>query len=90
MTDSLPADFGHHPGWFGAFTRDQAPGAIPNGSPIRKVATEDGDTNPVGARGLVLGSVDVPGKGLAYFVEWDATPRCAVFVVAWKIAAITN
>ena len=33
----------NHPGWLGAFTDDQAEGAIPNGTPIVKVKTEPGD-----------------------------------------------
>lgn len=26
--------------------------------------------------------------GVAYFVEWDNRPRCAVFVVAKKLGAV--
>jgi hypothetical protein len=74
-----------YPGWFGIFTREQAPGALPNGTRIVKVQTEKGDAHPIGARATVLGSMAAPNVGLGYFVEWDAKPRCAVFVVDWKV-----
>lgn len=84
MSETIKA----HPGWHGSFTRNQAPGAYPNGTRIVKVETEHGDTNPVGAMGTVLGSLQhprYPEMGIGYFIEWDRTPRCAVLVVAWKI-----
>lgn len=78
----------NEPGWTGSFTRRQASGAIPNGTRIVKVAVDgDGSTerNPIGTRGVVLGSVDGGPMGLGYFVEWDTMPRVACGVVAWKI-----
>lgn len=78
------------PGWIGHFTREQAPGAIPNGTPIIKVEAEDGDANPVGTRGKVLGSIRDPrvmDNALLYFLEWDSMPRTAVACIGWKIAA---
>jgi hypothetical protein len=44
-------------GWHGVFTRQQAKGAIPNGSRIVKTASEKGDSTPYGALGTVLGSL---------------------------------
>ncbi len=79
-------------GWVGVFTRSRAPGAYPNGSRVEKVATEEGDTHPIGALATVLGSVcDLaqPHLGIGYFVEWDAHPRRAVLVVANKIRPAT-
>lgn len=76
-----------YPGWVGMHTRDHAPGALPNGSRVRKVRTEAGDTHPIGSMATILGSVSDP-IGNGYFVEWDATPRHAVFVVETKIEAI--
>lgn len=85
-------------GWFGALTRDQAPGAIANGTRIVKAESEPGDTNPVGTRGVVLGSIDVsdialpelkrPAEQFVYFVEWDSLPRHAFFMVDWKIRPV--
>jgi hypothetical protein len=84
--------FQHEPGWHGAFTRGQAPGAIPNGRRIVKTATEDGDTNPLGTMGTVLGSLSRPevlNGALMYFVEWDTMPRVAVGVIANKIGELS-
>jgi hypothetical protein len=74
-----------HDGWTGVHTRDEAAGAIPNGTRVYKDVFEDGDTHPTGARATVLGSLYAPGPGYAYFVEWDDTPRVAVLVAGMKI-----
>jgi hypothetical protein len=68
------------------FTTEQAEGAWPTGTHVIKIKAEPGDKHPVGATATVLGSIGAPGVGLGYFVEWDALPRHAVFVVAWKLA----
>jgi hypothetical protein len=84
-----PPPLCEEPGWIGAFTRNQVPGAIPNGQRIVKVTTEEGDSNPVGTEGAVLGSFNHPkvfGGAVMYFVEWNSTPRMAVAVVGRKIA----
>lgn len=52
-----PPGFTEEPGMVGAFTREQAPGAIPNGTRIVKHYAEAWDANPVGAHGVVLGSM---------------------------------
>jgi hypothetical protein len=79
-----------YPGWIGGHSREQVPGAIPNGTRVRKVKTEPVDTHPIGAEATVLGSIAIehPELGVAYFVEWDAKPKVAVLVVSWKIAPI--
>ncbi len=74
------------PGWSNPFTRQQAPQArFPNGSRISKYKSETGDITLAGTQGTVLGSLYHPTLGFGYFVEWDDKPRCAVFVVGWKI-----
>lgn len=78
----------NHPGWIGGFTRDQAKGAIPNGTRIKKTASEEGDATTDGTLGTVLGSFQSPasmGMLLFYFVEWDDNKRVAVGVMGWKI-----
>jgi hypothetical protein len=85
------------PGYVGAFTRDQAEGAIPNGATIRKAKLEKNDSTPLGTLGVVLGSFDGIKLGLSeaerngsrfmYFIEWFNKPGCAVCVVDWKIEA---
>lgn len=82
-----------HPRYVGVFTRGEAPGAIPNGARIVKVIMEAGDSQPVGAGGVVLGSMKPPAElrkqfpdvHYFYFVEWDAMPGVAVGVMSSKI-----
>ncbi len=82
--------FRTEPGYVGAFTREQADGAIPNGSKVRKVAVEHGDAHPVGALAIVLGSIREPygEHRIMYFLEWDRLPRHAVGCIAWKIEQV--
>lgn len=74
-----------YPGWTGWHTRAQAPGAIANGTRIRKAVMQPGDTHAVGAIGTVLGSLHLAKLGYAYFVAWEAHPQHAVFVTEKKI-----
>lgn len=79
-----------HEGWFGSFTTAQAPGAMPNGTRVRKSAEDPGgDSTPLGTLGTVLGSFVgyLPGDAamLSYFVEWDGKPRIAASAVFWKL-----
>jgi hypothetical protein len=75
-----------YPGWAGIHCRDQYPGAYTNGSRVVKVAGDAKDAHAIGTGATVLGSMGHPEVGIGYFVEWDATPRVAVFVAAVKIA----
>ena len=87
--------FVSEPGYFGNFTREQADGAIPNGSRIVKCNSEKGDRRPDGTTGTVLGSFDGSlidkalmekyNARLMYFIEWDDAPRMAVGVIDWKL-----
>lgn len=81
-----------YPGWLGVHTRDEASGALKNGTRIRKVKFEAGDGHPIGTLGRVLGSIEAPadvfrqfGARFFYFVEWDPKPRIAVGVASSKI-----
>lgn len=83
------------PGYTGDFTRDQAEGAIPNGTTVVKTKSEEGDTNPNGSLGTVLGSIDTEkidpalskkyGARFFYFIEWQARPKVAFGVAGFKI-----
>lgn len=64
----------NHAGYLGAFTREQANGAIPNGTRIRKAWGESGDTTPVGTGGVVLGSLDARDA-----VPLDLREKCGDF-----------
>jgi hypothetical protein len=75
-------------GWLGAFTRDRAPGALPNGTRVVKANSETGDATPDGQPGVILGSLRAPGRAeLMYFVEWANKPRAAVATIEWKVKA---
>jgi len=78
----MMANIRPHIGWMGVFTTDQAPGCWPNGTRIEKPHV---DRRKPAKTGTVLGSVRVPEKGLAYFVEWDSRPQAAMLVPAAEI-----
>lgn len=89
-------------GWVGIFTREEAPGALPNGTRIEKTGAEPDDYHGDGAKGTILGSVTAedcaqhlgqkPGGGseLAYFVEWDNMPKYAVGISQRRVKKITQ
>jgi hypothetical protein len=81
-----PPDY--HPGYIGAFTKNEAPQCYRNGTRIRKTVHQEGDATPVGGRGTVLGSIFHPELGGFYFVEWDHKPKVAVGVAAVKIGLL--
>lgn len=82
--------FRSEPGWFGMFTRDEAPGAFPNGTRVFKSQSEPGDSHPTGTMGTILGSMAAPDIPKIYFVEWDPNPRVAIAVVETKIEKIQS
>jgi hypothetical protein len=80
-------------GWYGVFTRQQAAGAIANGERIVKVVAEEGDSQPVGALGTVLGSLgpfppEAAAEAKAELVAKGLPPRDVVFAyfVEWDAA----
>lgn len=72
------------PGYHGLHVRDELPGAMPNGTRVRKVGSKPDDTHPDGALATVLGSWAHPEIGFGYFVEWDSHPLHAVFVASFR------
>ena len=68
-----------------------SPGApIKKGEHIIKIKSEEGDSHPIGTRGVIVGSLgplnwenrtDVYG----YFVKWETDPLIPVFVTDFKI-----
>lgn len=93
-------EFNDETGWVGVFTRNQAEGALPNGTPIVKRNSEPGDAARDGDKGVVLGSMNSipeveaearakgvrPPDAFFYSVEWRTRPRHALNVMDWKIA----
>ena len=79
------------------FTRAQADGAIPNGTRVRKVVSDPGDTHPVGSVGIVLGSFAAPEPVPAfehvrhfYFIEWQQHPRVAMGITDFKVRPLAG
>ena len=72
------------------FSREEAQGAMPNGTLVEKQNTEAGDGHPDGERGEIVGSMGplddpVLGCRYGYFVMWDGTPGIPVFVMETKV-----
>jgi hypothetical protein len=93
MTASGWPELQVYPGYVGLHTREQAPGAIANGTRVIKTKTEPGDGHPVGAQATVLGSIRSPPDlqhvaPYFYFVEWDADPKIVVGVISTKVAEL--
>ena len=77
-------------GWAGTFTRNEAPGALPNGTRVCKVNSKPGDANPDGTLGVVLGSFPIedpesPARHF-YFIEWTGMPHVACGITDFRIA----
>lgn len=90
LSDEDAKNLGIHrePGWTGAFTRNQAPGALPNGTRVIKTNSEPGDICPNGTPGTVLGSMSEPAVqdgAICYFIEWAPRPKTAVAAMAFKV-----
>lgn len=83
-----PPNIRDYHGWYGAHFRDQAEGAMPNGTRVEKIGFEEGDQHQPGTKAVVLGSWAVPDQGYAYFVEWEPNPRVAVLVRGHRIRRI--
>lgn len=77
-----------HPGYSGHFTRQQAFGALPNGTRILKRRSKPSDAHPDGTPGTVLGSIGDPIQGIGYFVEWVPRRKMAVFIEGSRIDAV--
>ncbi len=64
------------------YHEDEAPGAMPNGTRVRKQNSEAGDAHNDGSIGVVKGSIGPhPFRGAPhymYFVAWDDEPGAGV------------
>lgn len=78
------------------YTDSEALGAIPNGTPIKKVNSEPGDMKDNGALGIIIGSVDnpvenqIPEKPFVkylYFIKWNGFDR-PIAVADYKIKTL--
>jgi hypothetical protein len=72
------------------FTRQQAKGALPNGTRVQKIASGPGDAHKDGEWATVLGSLvaeefDGRKNAYGYFVAWDDHPELPVFCTGWRL-----
>jgi hypothetical protein len=102
----IPPPFTMEPRRYGmsVFTRNEADGAIPNGTKIRKCdEDEGGDAHPIGEMGVVIGSLPAPeidnamkakldvkfwNETHVYFIEWRTTPDLAIGTMGSKIERV--
>ncbi len=79
-----------------AYTDEQAIGAIPNGTIIKKTMYEPGDFKAVGALGIVTGSLPNPpenqveGKPFVkylYFIKWNGFDK-PIAILDYKIKTL--
>jgi hypothetical protein len=105
MTNDLDAylSIGYEDGIMGALSRNEADGALPNGTAIVKTNSEDGDGTPDGTRGVVLGSLPASEQAFAeanvpldmrhppyfYFVEFADLPKVSIGIMGAKIRKAT-
>lgn len=75
------------------YVTDHSPGAIPNGTRVKKIVYERDDAHEPGMTGIIIGSL--PGSlvpevkiDFFYFVEWDDRPMIPVGVQDYKIMAV--
>lgn len=77
------------------FTRNEAKGALPNGTRICKTCSQPGDTHPDGTQGTVIGSMgpvfipEFPNDAYFYFVEWDSLPGLPCGIAQHRIARVS-
>lgn len=93
-------NFTTDPGWEGLYTREEAVGAMPNGTRVRKVISKPEDGHRDGALATIIGSfaagdgapINVKGHLVRYFyfVEWDDMPKVGVGVSEHRIEAVLN
>ncbi len=95
--NKLPPGMVQEPGITGMFTRNQAPGAFPNGSRVVKCDAEPTDVTPLGAQGTVIGSIAGPvlkrgveRKGIMYWISWDWRPTWYIAVSDWKLEQVNE
>jgi hypothetical protein len=73
-------------------TTEEAPGAIPNGTRVQKIAGDPTDAHVIGDLATVIGSMgpaELDGVSVyGYFVHWDDMPEVPVFVAGIKIAEV--
>lgn len=67
------------------FTREEAPGAIANGTMIRKADSEPGDATPAGSIGMVVGSLAAPASDLSDNELAQMAPRFRDSKIAYFI-----
>lgn len=75
------------------FTRNEAAGALRNGTRVEKTTTRTGDTHQDGARATVIGSLGpiafegIP-KVFGYWLLWDDTPGVPVFIAGNRVREV--
>lgn len=69
---------------------DNAAGAWPKGTRVRKTTFEAGDGHKIGELGTVEGSAMAPDGRFVYSVLWDDNPSAPVACLAYKIDKLNS
>jgi hypothetical protein len=72
------------------FSPDEAPGALANGTRVRKINSVPTDTHTDGAPATVLGSVGPALGQFGYWVEWDDIPGVPVFIAGERLEELAS
>lgn len=71
-----------------AYTEDEIPGAMKNGTLIEKCLSDPGDGHANGSRGRILGSLGRYPVAYGYFIEWLDQPGLPVFVKYTRVRKV--
>lgn len=76
-----------------AFTREEARGALRNGTRVEKTEFAPTDGHQIGAKAIILGSlgpIEFEGNPqlYGYFVEWDDRPGIPCFITSTRIRQV--
>lgn len=78
------------------YTTDEAPGAWPNGTRVRKRGSDSTDAHQDGAGAVVVGSIGPMPAGqpyagtYGYFVSWDDTPGVPALIAGPRLERVTS
>jgi hypothetical protein len=70
------------------FPAGEARGALPNGTRVRKIRDDPGDTHTLGDQAVVIASHGPRYSEYLYFVVWDDLPDIPVGIQSSKLARL--
>ena len=71
------------------WTRDEAWGAMRNGTVIEKCNSQPGDSFPDGTRGMIVGSQIIKVEHF-YFILWEPMPKVPIAISMHRIRPVKS